>query len=390
MSEEHVFDELKRYVRFEAADEAALRGLAPIAAPHFARIAQEFYQRLAEHPNASSVFSGPEQVERLKATLQVWMRLLLEGPWDEAYFQQRMRIGQVHVKIGLQQRYMFGAMDLIRISLTGLARDAYHDDWDKKVATVAALDKILDIELAVMLESYANAHLDLMKRYERARGERLSSLGTMAAGLAHEIRNPLNAAHLQLTLLQRRLGRKTGPDVEGANQAANLVAEEMRRLATLVEEVLQFARPQPNRLISTDLHGELERVLGLLSEEASATGVMMTLEPGDPVHVRIDVERMRQVSLNLLRNAMEAVGRGGHVRARAGRERDEAWFEIEDNGPGLPGNDAPIFEPFFTTKEKGTGLGLAIVQRIVADHAGRVTVDSKPGCTRFTVYVPTT
>src|SRR5437763_5349648 len=101
---------MKRYVSFGAEDEAVLRALAPHAAPHFRRIADEFYQRLEQHDEARGVFSGAEQVERLKQTLCVWMRVLLEGPWEDSYHELRARIGRMHVKVSLPQRYMFGAM----------------------------------------------------------------------------------------------------------------------------------------------------------------------------------------------------------------------------------------------------------------------------------------
>src|SRR4051812_25094053 len=120
-----MFDEMKRYVRFGTEDEAALRALAPHAKPHYPRIAEEFYALLGGHEEANRVFSGPEQVARLQSTLCDWMRLLLRGPWDHDYYERRARIGRVHVRIALPQRYMFGAMDLIRLSLTRIAQDAF-------------------------------------------------------------------------------------------------------------------------------------------------------------------------------------------------------------------------------------------------------------------------
>src|SRR5688572_12759107 len=113
---EGFFAEMKRYVRFGPEDEAALRAFAPLAAPHYAGIAAEFYRRIDEHERARAALAGGERVERLKGQLRGWMALLFTGPWDDAYFDKRARIGRVHVQIGLPQRYMFGAMDLIRIS----------------------------------------------------------------------------------------------------------------------------------------------------------------------------------------------------------------------------------------------------------------------------------
>ena len=525
---ESFFDEMKRYVRFGSDDENALRAFAPHARAHFQGIAEDFYARLEEHESARKVFSGPEQVKRLQKTMCEWMDLLFVGPWDEAYFDRRLRIGRMHVRIALPQRYMFGAMDLIRVALMRAVQEHHSDDAAARQSTVWALSKMIDIELAIMLESYREAFVDEVQRHEREekrllrqqlalseakyeevvekaealittftpqgaivlfnhrceelcamtreqaagrswfelfvgeadrervvglcqealsgrralpyegpaaypaangrrvrwhfttlpnsagpnephgtilcafgldvteehelssrtrRAERLASLGTMAAGLAHEIRNPLNAAHLQLTLLQRRLSRPAGADVEGARSAAALVSSEMQRLAMLVQEFLQFARPQPLRLAANDLRSTAEEIVALIGPEAQAAGVDLALPAGPRAVAQFDDERMKQVLLNLVRNAVEATGRGGTVQISVSPAGGSAYITVEDDGPGFPA-DAPIFEPFFTTKTAGTGLGLSIVHRIVNDHGGKITVSSRPGHTIFTVLLP--
>ena len=392
---EAFFPEMLRYVGFDASDGAALRQLAPHAAPHLPAIGERFYQRLADHDDARRVLTDAAQIDRLKGTLQHWMRGLLEGPWDHAYYEQRARIGRKHVEIALPQRYMFGAMDLIRLALVGVAHDAFADG-DQRLAIVTALHKIIDVELAIMLETYAEATLGRVLQLERVaqehevaartrRAERLASLGTMAAGLAHEIRNPLNSAHLQLALVDRRLSRAT-PDLAGAQQAAALAGSEIVRLAALVDEFLDFARPQPLRPIRADLRGVADAIVALVQPEAETAGVTLALEPGDPVLTACDNEKMKQVLHNLVRNAIEATGRGGAVRIRIHAVAD-AVIEVEDDGPGFAA-DAPVFEPFFTTKEHGTGLGLSIVHRIVTDHGGTIDVRRRPGATVFSVRLP--
>jgi signal transduction histidine kinase len=234
--------------------------------------------------------------------------------------------------------------------------------------------------------------LDVTEEHDLAlrtgRAERLAALGTMAAGLAHEIRNPLNAASLQLTVVQRRLKRASGPDVPGALEAAQVVSGEMARLAGLVREFLDFARPQPLRLSRVDLRATAEEVGALLLPEAEASGVNLALDVGSEVRVELDAERIKQVILNLVQNAAEATGPGGHVRLRVSPREGGAMLEVEDDGPGLPEDTALVFEPFFTTKPGGTGLGLAIVHRIVSDHGGRIDCESRPGATRFSVFLP--
>jgi PAS domain S-box-containing protein len=519
---ETLFAEMKRYVGWGASDETALRSLRPHASPHFREISEEFYRRLEKHEAAHRVFSGPEQVERLKVTLCAWMDRLFTGPWDEEYYETRARIGRMHVKIGLPQRYMFTAMDVIRISLQEIANRSL-PEVDERTRATMAIARILDLELAIMLETYAEAFVNQVQKLERLekdhlehrlaisearyeeivenawslvstfdeggtvllfnsrceeltgvkreravgsswldlcvtaeeraqvkaqigrlltgqrvapyegrlpgslslerrvrwhfttlpsggekivcaigvdvteerelqtrarRAERLAALGTMAAGLAHEIRNPLNAAGLQLTVMQRRLSRSNGADVDGARAAAELVANELRRLATLVQDFLQFARPQPLKLQPGDVRLLASGLVELLAPEASGAGVTLALEDGPSVFTQFDAERMKQVLMNLVRNAIEATGPGGQIRLRVSNDADGARIEVQDDGPGLPTTDAPIFEPFFTTKSSGTGLGLAIVHRIVSDHGGRVGFESRPGRTVFFINLP--
>jgi PAS domain S-box-containing protein len=234
--------------------------------------------------------------------------------------------------------------------------------------------------------------LDVTEEHDLAlrtgRAERLAALGTMAAGLAHEIRNPLNAAALQLAVVQRRLSRASGADVPGALEAAQVVSGEMARLAGLVREFLDFARPQPLRLTRVDLRATVEEVGSLLLPETEAAGVDLALDLPEEVRVELDAERIKQVILNLVQNAAEATGTGGHVRLRVASRDGGALLEVEDDGPGLPEEPAMVFEPFFTTKPGGTGLGLAIVHRIVTDHGGRIDCASRPGSTRFSVFLP--
>jgi two-component system, NtrC family, sensor histidine kinase HydH len=397
------FAELKRYVRFLPEDEAALRAFAPHARPHFARITDEFYRRVHEHEEARKVFAGPAQVLRLKATLVQWMELLLVGPWDEAYHDRRARIGQVHARIGLPQRYMFGAMDLIRIALVEVAEAAPDDALDT-AAVVPALHKVLDLELAIMLESYRESyvaqvrHDDVAEKRQLARqlavtearygeAERMAALGTLAAGVAHEIRNPLNAAHLQLNVARRRLGEPGDADLGKVRSAIDLAGAEVKRLAGLIEDFLAFARPHPPRLSYLDLRETAEVITALLAPEARQSGVELTLVDGPRVGAEFDGEKWKQVLLNLLRNAIDAAQPDGHVRVEVWHDGGQACLAVEDDGCGVP-LDAPIFEPFFTTKDTGTGLGLSIVHRIVTDHGGVIAVDSRPGRTRFTLSFP--
>src|SRR5262249_16321417 len=152
---ETLFEELKRYVEWGPTDEDALKRLHAHAAPHFARIANIFYERILAHQGAREALVGGEsRVGQLKVTLIGWMDRLLSGPWDEDYYNIRCRIGRVHGRIALPQHYMFGAMNVLRRELNELIDEAFPSEPEGLRACRIALGKILDLELAIMLHTY--------------------------------------------------------------------------------------------------------------------------------------------------------------------------------------------------------------------------------------------
>jgi signal transduction histidine kinase len=228
---------------------------------------------------------------------------------------------------------------------------------------------------------------EMLRRTLRA--ERLAAVGTLATGLAHEVRNPLNSASLQLQVLKRRLSRGVLQPDELLPVVA-IVSEEISRLDHLVSDFLSFAQPRPLELVPSDLNALIDAAAGLIRAEATAQGVEVAceLDPGVGT-VEVEPERLRQVLLNLGRNALEAMPEGGRLtfRSAAANADGNVCVEVEDSGAGFP-EDAPIFDAFYTTKPGGTGLGLAIVHRIVSEHGGSMRASSQPGCTRFSAYLP--
>jgi signal transduction histidine kinase len=210
----------------------------------------------------------------------------------------------------------------------------------------------------------------------------------MAAGLAHEIRNPLNGASLHLSVIERGLARST--DVPAPmREAAEVLRAELWRLGGLVTDFLEVSRPKPLLLADCDLNALAASVRALLAPEAETRQVALAVEPFPfPVLARVDVERTKQVLVNLVRNALEAVEDGGAVSIRVRRLPEHVEIDVADDGAGVPDPSAPIFDAFYTTKDRGTGLGLSIVQRIVTDHGGEVSFASRPGSTVFTVRLP--
>jgi len=174
-------------------------------------------------------------------------------------------------------------------------------------------------------------------------------------------------------------------------EAAHVVGDEIKRLAALVTEFLDFARPKPLTKKDVGLVALSERVLPLLAPAARSAQVeILTDFPQKEIVVSGDPAKLEQVMLNVAQNAVEALATngGGHVHVRVRRQPRFATIEIEDDGPGLPSPDAPIYDAFYSTKPNGTGLGLAITHRIITDHGGTIDARSKPGCTVFRITLP--
>jgi signal transduction histidine kinase len=243
-------------------------------------------------------------------------------------------------------------------------------------AARAALFKALDLDLSLLLEAGASTPPGSP-----------ASLAAIADGLATRLRSLLHAARLQLALAGRLL-RRPEPDLHGAIDAMAGATGEIRAIAALIRDFLDFAHPEPLRLATADLHASAESVVRLAHDDAAMLGVALVLEPGAPVRRRYDEERIKQALHRLVRNAVEAARPGGSVRVRVRCDGDTARVEVEDDGDGVTGPSPAIFAPFFTTHPGRTGLGLAIVERTIAAHGGTVEVDSRPGRTRFAIALP--
>lgn len=374
---ESVFAELKRYVGWGPEDERALRDLHAVAAPSFGAITDGFYQRILAHDGARRALGNESRVGQLKVTLGLWLDQLLAGPWDEEYFLARCRIGRVHVRIDLPQHYMFGAMSVIRRELDQVIDRSYLDQPDALAAARRAVGKILDLELAVMLETYRE---DLLTR--QARVERLSTFGQLVGSIGHELRNPLGVIETSLFLLRQR-------DADGRfARHLDRISDQIKVANGIIDALLDLIRDRP--LSRSPVH-LAEVVAGAAGALAFPPGVRFSAEglqdlppvDGDPV-------QLRQALLNLLQNAVHATSPRGEVWVLGASQADAVELAVEDSGPGVdPATVRRLFEPLVTTKAQGVGLGLALVKRIVERHGGGVGYQRRPGGgARFTVRLP--
>ena len=248
-------------------------------------------------------------------------------------------------------------------------------------------DLLLTVEQALQNVRLVEERRELGRRAQRA--EKLAAVGTLAAGLSHEIKNPLNAAALQLTVLERRLKRMPNlpPDLL---EPLGLVQSEIKRLAVFLDEFLQFARPREIARANVDVAHLVREVIGLLRPQAAAAQLSLDAELAPLPPLSADEPKLRQCLVNLVLNAIQATPPGGAVRGVGGVEESAVCLCVDDSGPGVPESvRSRIFEPFFTTKDAGSGLGLPLVHSIVQQHGGTVAVDTAPeGGARFHVRLP--
>jgi signal transduction histidine kinase len=225
------------------------------------------------------------------------------------------------------------------------------------------------------------------------RQEKLASLGMLAAGVAHEIRNPLTAIKAWLYLQQKHLKPGTQEFAD-----AELIGGEINRLERIVKDVPQFARPSEPQFVVVPAEQPLQEIKRLLGPQLEKAGIQLQLEPSAPAHIRVDPQQIKQVLINLVQNAADSIGTDGTItlRARDSQKRlndqqtDVVILEVQDTGKGIPEEaEKRLFDPFFTTKESGTGLGLPIAARIVEKHRGALQYQTHAGSgTTFGIILP--
>jgi signal transduction histidine kinase len=373
------FVEIQEYVGFTEDDAVALYECREGVKPHFEELVAAFYEALGQNQRTRQVFEGPEQVERLRKMLYRWLDEVFTGPYDERYFEQRLRIGRVHVDVGLLPHFMFGAMNIIRRGITEIiARD--ESLGDRRIACAAAVEKILDIELTIMLQSYWDTMMQLKLQVPVA----------LASGLAHEIRNPLNAINLNMTLLERRVRQHSEEASAEAAPVLEVMRSEIRRIRGLTSDIMDFAKPID---ISPSWHS-IKQVIADLTAMHGPTldAAQLTLEASFEGEDRIwcDLDRMMQVFMNLISNAIESMDIDGKMTLLFESDTKKTKIYLKDMGEGMaPGVQYKVFDLFYTTKAQGTGLGLPIVRKIIEAHGGWIEVQSRQGVgTTFIVTLP--
>lgn len=384
MADYTLLEEVAEYVGFTPEDATLLEQVGPSLTDGFPGLIDRFYEAVMANPRARAVFADDEQIERQKQKLAHWFSCLFGGVYDSKYLEKRSRIGRVHVDIGLDQRFMLAGMDIIRRGLQELLDDAVAGArWpaDRHGAARAAIDKICDIELAIMLESYRDAYS------ERLRGsERLAALGQLAASIGHELRNPLAVMESSRKLLERRV-----PQDVRIIKHVDRIGDQIKVSTSIIDGLLELTRDRPPSRELTDLRTVVDEALGSVRDRPGVT--VETSMPDELRRANVDPVQIRQVVVNLVTNAAQSMKDAtmqGRIIVRVVEDGTTLTLRVEDEGPGIsPEARKRLFEPLFTTRARGTGLGLPLCRRIVRGHGGTIDVgDADGGGAVFEVVIP--
>lgn len=227
---------------------------------------------------------------------------------------------------------------------------------------------------------------------ERIESERLSSIFMLAAGVAHEVGNPLNSINIHLQLMRRQLNKMPKSfELENLQSSVDVCASEVQRLDGIISYFLEALRPQPPDFKDVRLLAVLTEVVTFLKQELTDLGIQVDVEVKDTLPlIEADYGQIKQVFFNLLKNSMEAMDRGGRIKVSAQCDEAFIYISIADTGKGIAQEELPrIFDPFHTTKKEGHGLGMYLIQRILRDHGGQIGIDSRPGVgTVVTLQIP--
>ncbi len=282
---------------------------------------------------------------------------------------------------------------LIRIGYTAAEIQPILGQIKKNVFLSVFFFLILGASAITLIGINQNRHLKKMREMEDRiqLAERLSSLGHLAAGVAHEIRNPLNAMGMGIQRLRREFLPPDESKREEYISFTELILKEIRRVDNIIEQFLTLSRPFQLSLRESSLRDLLKHLVALFQEEASSLGITLQAEiPAGLPSISMDPEKLTQALINIMKNGMQAMERGGTLRIEARPAKEGVEVVISDSGSGIPPEQMEtIFDYYYTTKEKGVGLGLPIAHRIIEAHGGQLKIESQVGSgTKVTVTLP--
>ena len=396
-------DELKSLLDFFRIGQSDLDALEQLEGPLEAnapRLVDEFYHHLLLFPETQRLLRDPQVRERLFEAQTRYLVSLASPRIDEAYLRERARIGSTHERVGLDTRWYLGAYGLYFSLVLPIIRETVHDPVELE-RTASALQKRLMLDSEIAIRQYIdrreddlrslNQELqaagkalslevvettrDLEKSRARTRAaEQLASVATLVSGLAHEVGTPMGVIRGHAEALE---GSVQG---ERAEWRLNMILEQIDRITGIIQSLLNIARPKESLRTPIDLFEITNTSLAFLSEKIKRRSVTVSLDCVPVPPVLGDPEKMQQVLLNLLINAIDAMPEGGPLGIGLRAEGPEVVVRIVDAGHGISDDQIQnIFDPFYTTKPagRGNGLGLVVVKGIVEEHGGTIDVVSE-------------
>ena len=405
--------ELAEYFRYGEEEQVVLAALRAALEKHADALVAGFYRHLLSFEATRQHLRDPVVTERLLRLQHEYLQSLAGPTLDEAYVAQRRRIGEVHARIGIEPAWMLGAYGLYLSLLIPVVLEGVGDP-ERARPTFDALQRLLFLDASLAIDSYMEGHerdLERLNRElaasgrrlardlertdaalrdttERARAaERLASIGTLVAGLAHEIGTPMGVIQGHAKLLESAVGG------ENARWRLRTIQEQIGRISRIIQSLLHMARPGRPRRVPVDLAALLDSTLAFLTEKLARREIQTVRHFAGAAQVMGDPERLQQVFLNLFLNAADAMPAGGTLTVSLVPVASDVEVRVADSGHGIPAEDLErVFEPFYTTKAagEGSGLGLSVVQGIVAEHHGVIeVVRSDDTGTEFRLLFPT-
>ena len=380
----------RAYFEIGPEDEKALLDAHALLEPRAGDIIEKFYEFLLTHEHTRRMLSDDGLVHRLKEIQKRYFHELTSGCYDRSYFENRLRVGLAHNRIGLGPQWYLGAYRKYRDIVTGFLRDLYGTEADAYRRTAVSLHKVIALDMSLAIDAYIfSAQEELARKAEelKAANRRLVEMDAakrhMTGAIVHDLQNPLAGIIAFLQVLEARPAGLT----EGENRSLREALARCTDLSDLIMDVLQMNRAEEGRLDlymeNLDLAEITRNAVEAFSLVAEQGGRKLSFESsGDPINARTDQSLLRRILYNLLRNALQHTPGGTHVQASV--QPGPPWaISVRDNGPGIPQEmQDHLFEPGALRSagyqvQSGVGLGFC---KMAADALGiNLHLQSEPG-----------